>query len=131
MDRRQQKLVYGRCQQIFAATATCSPIERGARVAEEAMECAQAFGVPLPMLLKIAARVYSREPGNKEEELGQTVVCLAAAAECVNVDLEASTQAAINIMVRPGPERIDKWARNELHKLAQGIAIPLHLEGVG
>lgn len=124
MDRRQQRAVYERAQTIFSATAVTHPVERGARVLEEALEAAQAFGVPLPMVLKLVARCYERPPGRTHDELAQVVLVCMAAAECDDFDLAKVLEQHINGFFKPTQERLDKWHRNERDKLAAGISVP-------
>jgi len=47
-----------------------NPHERAARLVEEAIEVAQAVGLPLDTVDIIAGRVYSRPPGELAQEIG-------------------------------------------------------------
>lgn len=55
--------------------------ERAARLVEEAIECAQAVGLPLEMIRKIAIRVYDRPAGELRQEIGGCAFTLATLAE--------------------------------------------------
>jgi hypothetical protein len=52
--------------------------ERAARLVEEAIELAQAEGVPEIRIVNVARRVYDRPVGEVEQEIGGIGVCLLA-----------------------------------------------------
>lgn len=62
--------------------------ERGLRVAEEAIELAQAFGTPKDAISAMIDRVYRKEPGLPARELAQTLITVFAAAYAARVDLD-------------------------------------------
>lgn len=65
--------------------------ERGARLVEEAMEIAQAEGVPLEVLKRIADRVYARPVGELRQEIGGLgITILGLTANC-GIDFVAET----------------------------------------
>lgn len=88
----RQAVVYSWCSAAFGQAHATSVAQRGLRLAEEAVEVAQAAGVDLEQLLNLVRFVYSRPVGELGQELGGvgvTVLALAAAA-----DLDAETEEA-------------------------------------
>jgi hypothetical protein len=64
--------------------------ERARRVAEEAIEVAQAEGVAAEEIHRIANRAFSRPPGDLEQEVGGLAVTLAALCANAGLDPEAA-----------------------------------------
>lgn len=75
---------------------------RAIRFIEEALELVQALGLDLPVVLRVAARVYEGPPGTVAQELGGTVVSLCALAEQVGMSLEeAGTEEFQRVLSLP------------------------------
>lgn len=70
--------------------------ERAACLIEEAIEVAQAAGLPWDMVGKIAGRVYTRPAGELAIELGQTMITLQAMAELAGLDLDTCADTEWN-----------------------------------
>ncbi len=83
--------VYDWAVNTFGIVAT-SQDERAARFLEEAIELVQAMGLSEIMAEAILARVYSRNPGDPAQEIGQaqlTLECLAETAGfCADAEAE-------------------------------------------
>jgi len=77
--------------QCFGTSAADSKQERGYRFLEEALELAQAGGVTEAEARAMVAHVYSRPVGELVQEVGGSVLTLAAlcAAYCVNLEAAA------------------------------------------
>jgi hypothetical protein len=95
--------------------------ERAVRVLEEAIELAQAEGVPESVVGALTARVYSRPAGNPEDEVGGvavTLLCWAYATGASVTDLATRTTERI--------EAIPVARMRERHaaKVALGLAVP-------
>lgn len=94
-DIRQQRTVEW-CKNAFGADHQASIPQRGIRLAEEAIETAQAAGCDAMMLHRLVDHVYSRPVGDLQQELGGvgiTLLALAAAAglsadDCERRELE-------------------------------------------
>lgn len=93
--------------------------ERAARMAEEAIEVAQVEGVPLDVMQRITARVYSRPVGELGQEIGGLMVGLYALAARAGVDIEAEFKREFTrVLSKPA----DWWARKHAEKVAAGTA---------
>ena len=93
--------------------------ERLMRFVEEAIELAHADGMGREMIDTIAYRVYSRERGDINKEIGQAQACLEMYAENIGESADQLAQA--------GWERVQKipreeWERRHAAKVAIGIA---------
>lgn len=93
--------------------------ERAARLAEEAIEVAQAEGVPLEIVKRIAERVYSRPAGALGQEIGGLTITLDALAENAGLDAQAEGDRELaRILALPK----DWWTRKHAEKVAAGTA---------
>jgi hypothetical protein len=93
--------------------------ERAARMAEEAVEVAQVEGVPLDVMQRITARVYSRPVGELGQEVGGLMVGLYALAARAGVDIDAEFKREFTrVLSKPA----DHWARKHAEKVAAGTA---------
>lgn len=95
--------------------------ERLMRFAEEAIELAHADGMERATFDAIANRVYARERGNVNKEIGQAQACLETYAE--NIGESASSLAEIEW------QRVQKipraeWNKRHAAKQSIGIALP-------
>jgi NTP pyrophosphatase (non-canonical NTP hydrolase) len=88
--------------------------ERNFRFLEEALELVQANGCTKEQALELVDYVFSRPVGEIENEVGGTMVTLAALCNCLGVDMEQmfwKEHARIN-----KPEIIDKIRKKQLSK---------------
>lgn len=93
--------------------------ERAARMTEEAIEVAQVEGVPLEVIQRIAARVYSRPVGELGQEIGGLMVGLYALAANSGVDPDAEFRREFDRVLSKPREH---WARKHAEKVAAGTA---------
>lgn len=95
------------------------PRERVLRFLEEAVELAHAMNVSLATTDKILWRVYARQPGEPQREIGQALATLELLAKSMNVDADAeATKEFERVQAIPKEE----WARRHGAKVALGIA---------
>jgi hypothetical protein len=93
--------------------------ERAARVVEEAIELAQACGLPPDVVTKIVNRVYAKDHGDLRGEFGQLQMVLYAFA--ANENLNADTEADIEFhRVSQWPK--SHWDKRHAQKVKDGIA---------
>lgn len=93
--------------------------ERAVRLAEEAIEVAQAEGVPLDVVMTVAQRVYSRPVGDLKREIGGVAITLDALAENVGLSV---TEEAEREFARVLSKDKDWWTRKHGEKVAAGTA---------
>ena len=117
-ERRTQKKVLDWAVRSFGNIAK-NRDERAARLAEEAIEVAQAEGVPEAIVSKILARVYSRPIGELSREIGGVGITLEALAENAGHDLEADTEREWRRVLSKSK---DWWTKKHAAKVAAGTA---------
>lgn len=93
--------------------------ERAARLLEEATEFAQSEGLGEDMAYAILARVFTKEPGESNQEAAGVFTVLMAWAASRGVDIEAVVQAELERIHKLDPARIHAKRRE---KIAEGIA---------
>jgi hypothetical protein len=113
-----QKEVLAWAVRSFGEVA-CNCDERAARLAEEAIEIAQAEGVSLEVIVRIASRVYSRPAGDLWQELGGLGITAMAFAESVGLSLSDCTEREWHRVLSKSPEW---WERKHAEKVAAGTA---------
>lgn len=88
MSRQQEVLDWA--TEMFGPVAR-NLDERGARLAEEAIEVAHTAGVPIEVIIKIAERIYTKPKGEMRSEIGGVALTLDAICALVgtNPDWEA------------------------------------------
>lgn len=87
MNRDERQAAVLRWVKETFGLALLAKEERVARLLEEAIELAQAEGFPAEKVGRIAAHVYSKEPGSPAQEVGGIGVTLLA--YCASVGLSA------------------------------------------
>ena len=93
--------------------------ERAARLVEEAIEVAQAVGLPPEVIAKILDRVYSRVPGDLSQEIGGVAITLDAMAECLVVDVGQEAERELQrVLAIPK----DHFKKKHADKVAAGTA---------
>ena len=93
--------------------------ERAARLVEEAIELAQAEGVPLDVIERIAHHVYSKPPGDPIAELQGVALTLDACAENLGDTVQAATWREL---VRVTGRSAATWKERHDVKVADGRA---------
>lgn len=95
--------------QTFGEKVMSDIPERCFRFIEEAIELAQAFGVSKEDVLRHVTRTYARPQGEISQEVGGTLVTLAALCQAANLDLQKCGDAELaNNWQRKDAIR-DKW----------------------
>jgi len=91
---------------------------RGLRFAEEAIELAQACGVPEEKMLRLVKQVYLKPPGELLQEVGGSMVTLSVLCDTLGIDLEEAFQIEVRRCLAKDPAHFGK--RNQ-HKLDAGL----------
>jgi len=94
--------------------------ERVLRFLEEAIELAQAEGVPAEMVGRILQHVYSKPPGDPKLEAGGVGVTLLAYCESAGIDADEAERAEFERVRSISKEQLSQ--RHRLKEIA-GIAI--------
>ena len=116
----RQKRVGNWVRSMFGDDVAMSMPERGMRLAEEALEAAQAAGVDEATALRLVMRVYNRPSGTLQKEVGQVGVTLLALAEAAGLDAdEAEFFEVIRISTIPK----ETFAARHAAKVEQGVAV--------
>ena len=93
--------------------------ERAMRFLEEAIEVANAVGLPPETLQMIGARVYSRQKGDLSREIGQAMLTLELLADVLTIDPQ---RAAADEFSRIQSIPKEEWERRHQAKVDMGIA---------
>lgn len=93
--------------------------ERAARLVEEALEIAQAQGVPLEVVGRIATRCYSRAVGELGQEIGGCGIALLALAESAGLNFE---DEILREWQRVAHLPKEHWRKKHAEKVAAGTA---------
>lgn len=88
----RQAGVHNWCAAAFGDDHAKSIQQRGVRMAEEAIEAAQACGVSAPMLHRLIDHIYSKAPGELSQEIGGVGVTLLALAHAANISADLAEQ---------------------------------------
>lgn len=104
--------------EAFGSTAR-DPLERAARLVEEAIEVAQAEGLSPVIIKRIMDRVYSRPPGDLWQELGGLQVTALALAQNRGLELDSCARMEFQ-RVRSKP--MGWWCRKHQEKIDAGTA---------
>ena len=89
------------------------------RFLEEAIEVANAVGLPPETLQMIGARVYSRQKGDRSREIGQAMLTLELLADVLTIDPQ---RAAADEFSRIQSIPKEEWERRHQAKVDMGIA---------
>lgn len=93
--------------------------ERARRFVEEAIELAQAVGLEGTEVQRILDRAYSRPAGEPLQELGGSMVSLAALAEAVHLDAEQAGEIELRRISAPGMR--ESMRAKQAEKRAEGV----------
>ncbi len=97
-----QRRVWVWCTHVFAERPGWQEKrQRVQRFIEEALELAQACDVPREDMERLVSYVYGRPVGDPQQELGGTVITLAALAEALGLDAEAAGFDEMERVERP------------------------------
>jgi len=90
----RQKLLLEWVQKTFGV-ADCSRFERARRLLEEAIEVAQAEGLLIEEVTRLADHIYGKPPGEPEKEAGAVGVTLLAYCEAAGFSAEEAEQTEL------------------------------------
>jgi hypothetical protein len=90
MTAKYQSRVMRWMYACFGEKITDDKVERNHRFLEESLELVQALGYSKDQALQMVEYVYSRPAGNPHQEIGGTLVCLAALAHANGLDMEVA-----------------------------------------
>lgn len=103
---------------IFGPIAL-NPDERAMRFLEEAIELGHSLGISQVIINTIVRRVYGREKGDINREIGQAHMTLEVLAKAINVDADdEATREFQRVQAIPKEE----WERRHAAKKSIGIA---------
>lgn len=115
---RRQQAVADWCVQAFGYEQATSLPQRGLRLAEEAIEAAQAAGTPASILHTLIDHVYSRPVGDLGQELGGVGVTLLALAHVARLDADQCEANEVNrVLELP----LEHFAKRNAEKNALGF----------
>lgn len=100
-------------------TANAHPRERAKRLLEEAIELAQALGVPRDEITTLANYTYARPAGEPTQEIGGIGTCLLAVAESIQADADAEE---LRELTRVLSKPLSVWRDKHNAKHAAGVA---------
>jgi len=123
MENNYQKQVAVWMQEVFSPEVSADFQERGFRFGEEALELLQANGTTKEEVLKLVDYVFSRPVGELSQEVGGTMVTLAALCQAKNIDLMKEANKELNRINLP--EIRVKIQAKHAEKRAVMIATPL------
>lgn len=92
------------CVSTFGAQTALSPLERAARLVEEAIEVAQAAGLQRYQAMLTLHRVYDRPAGELRQEIGGCAFTLAALAEVAGLNVAHELQREYERVMSIDPE---------------------------
>ena len=90
-----QDAVFEWARKCFGLVIAHDLMERKHRFLEEALELGQSFGVTRSEALQLVDYVYGRPTGAPEQEVGGTMVTLAALCSAASIDMEEAARAEL------------------------------------
>lgn len=115
---RRQAETHAWCVAAFGDHDARSIAQRGLRLAEEAIETAQACGCDAAMLHRLIDHVYAKPVGELRQELGGLGVTMLALAQAAGISADAVEQAELE-RVRAKP--LSHFAARNAAKKAAGF----------
>lgn len=115
---RLQSRAWKWCSNTFGVRHASSIKQRSVRLAEEAIETAQAGRVPRDMMHKLVDSIYDREPGELQTELSQLGLSILILAEAAHLNLGSGIQ---NELDRVRSKTRDHWINRNASKNAAGF----------
>jgi NTP pyrophosphatase (non-canonical NTP hydrolase) len=74
------------CKDTFGSAIFLNPLERAARLVEEAVEVAQAVGLDKTYIYNIFTMVYNKDRGELKQGLGGVIVCWAVMCDALGIN---------------------------------------------
>lgn len=115
-SRPHQYLVTAWVRKVFTEKEATDVPERALRLAEEALELAQAVGVDAATLHRLVDYVMSRPAGKPAQEVAGTMVTLYAVAGAMGVDADSEFEKEL-VRIQT-PEVIERCQRRQHEKRA-------------
>jgi NTP pyrophosphatase (non-canonical NTP hydrolase) len=88
---------------------------RALRLAEEAIELAQACDVPLGVVMQLVTTVYSRPKGDVVQELGGVMVTTGVVCYNYGLDMEGVFEQEVRRVLAKAPETFAARNREKTH----------------
>lgn len=103
MSRDQwQKRVAAWCAAAFGADHSSNVEQRGLRLAEEAIEAAQAAGCDPATIHKLVDYIYAKPAGELKQELGGVGLCVLAMADAAGFSADDAERIEVNrVLAKP------------------------------
>jgi hypothetical protein len=115
-----QSVVHRWCVNAFGDDHARSVEQRGIRLAEEAIETAQASGCQAEMLHRLVDYVYSRPVGDLQQEIGGVGVTLLALGAAAAIDVDHAERKEITrVLSKP----LEHFAARNAAKNAAGFSV--------
>lgn len=102
--------------------ASKNPVERGMRVAEEAVELAQAMGAQREEMHALVEFIFAKPPGDIVREVGQVALTLDAAAEIFGINAQAEGWNELRRVLKLDPAKLRE---RHAKKVAAGVGATL------
>jgi NTP pyrophosphatase (non-canonical NTP hydrolase) len=100
-DERQAR-VFEWCVAAFGVDHSTNVEQRGLRLAEEAIEAAQAAKCDPATLHKLIDYIYAKPPGDLKQELGGVGLCVMAMANAAGFSADAAEEIEIaRVLAKP------------------------------
>lgn len=112
------QLILAWAKSTFGEVAS-DPVERAARVLEEAAEVAQGGGVSKEMALAIVERTYSRPPDSVEKEIGGLLVTVYALSAVHHLDPQECLEREVARVLAKDPSM---WRAKHNDKVKAGTS---------
>lgn len=102
----------------FGADHVYNHSVRSLRVAEEAVELAQAYGVDKRTMLHLVETVYSRPPGTPEQEMGGVLMTINVMCAAASADPDAVFERELlRVLAKP----VEHFTRRNEDKIKLGL----------
>lgn len=122
----RQDIVAAWCAAAFGKEQATSLPQRGLRLLEEAVEAAQAAGVPLDKAQHVVSYVYGRPVGDLPQELGGVGVTLLALAEAAGYSADGEESREVS---RVTSLPLEHFAKRNAEKNAAGLRATVDVGG--
>jgi hypothetical protein len=118
-DRKSRQAEVGRrAKRYFGTEQATSLPQRGLKLAEEAMEAAQACGTDREQLHRLIDYVYDRPVGELRQECGGVSVTLLALGEAGGIDIDTAERDELTRFMSKSD---DYWQERNALKSAAGF----------
>lgn len=114
----RQRVMFHWVARVFGIHMAVSPWERALRVAEEALELAQAATVERETIIRLVDRVFGREKGIIRQEIGGLLITILAFSETMGIDSEQCERDELERVLSLPQERL---IASQMLKHEQGV----------